>query len=459
MGGVMHHWPKARYLLALSLCLLAFAAAAGAVTTVFTADTVIGIGDTTYDGNDIIVRGCELTVDGSHHFNSLAIQRSPSNVPGVLTQTGGSGVTDLTVTFDVMIQGPDGAMVGSKIDVRGKGYSSEQGPGAGQSAPFFGAGGGYGGRGGSPFEAVGGSAYTAFPALGSGGGRGGSSPGGSGGGAIRLDVSGTLTVSGSILADGGDGQLDGGAGSGGSIWLEVGTLAGDGTVSANGGNASSRNSGGGGGGRIYVDYHNKAFAGSMTAYGGLGAANGGAGLVTKSPYSGGDVAIVDNGGRSGALTPLGNASGCDVTIAGGATVCLDSGCNVTGLHIGPAGRLVPRDPLYLIDFIVSGDATVDAGGSICADGQGYSYGNGNGRGYTDPEGTGYGSGAGHAGYGGDVFSAPGGATYGNCDQVRRVRQRRRRGNGLRHHHSGRFGRRDNQDHRVGHADDQRRGFG
>ena len=36
----------------------------------FTSDTVIGINNTNFDGQDIAVTNCTLTVDGSHPFTS-----------------------------------------------------------------------------------------------------------------------------------------------------------------------------------------------------------------------------------------------------------------------------------------------------------------------------------------------------------------------------------------------------
>ena len=418
MGKVMRCCTKATRSLMVFLCLVAFAGSASAVTTVFTANTVIGSGNTTYDGNDVVVRGCELTVDGSHSFSSLTIQRNPSNVPGVLTQTGSVGICDLNIAQDVLIQGPDGSLVGSRIDICGKGLSSEQGDGAGGSGTIFGGGGGYGGRGSDVFGASGGLTYPMIPALGSGGGRGGSSPGGSGGGAIDLEVTGTLTVNGSILANGGDGQLDGGAGSGGSAWLRVGTLAGSGTILANGGDAPNPNSGGGGGGRIMVIYYTNTFTGTMTAFGGLGGQNGGAGVIVSGQSSGPGSVLVDNGGRSGSLTPLGDFSYCDLTITGGATASAFLGSsNLRSLHIGSAGWLVPSAVMTQIDLTVTEDVVVDAGGSICADGQGHTSGQGSGSGSSySLGGTLYGTGAGHAGYGGAVYTSPGGMIYGSSYQ-------------------------------------------
>ena len=100
----------------------------------------------------------------------------------------------------------------------------------------------------------GGSTYGSVTApvdRGSGGGNySPSAPGGAGGGAIRMNVTGALLVNGRISANGGAGIGQGtGGGSGGSVWLTAGTLAGAGTISANGG-AGNELGGGGGGGRV-----------------------------------------------------------------------------------------------------------------------------------------------------------------------------------------------------------------
>lgn len=127
------------------------------------------------------------------------------------------------------------------------------------------AGAGHGGAGGqSIYGVTGGATYgsnTNPSLLGSGGGGIGSgNVGGTGGGLVRLVVSGTLTISGSVRTNGGNGanQYTGG-GSGGSIYINAGTLAGLGTVVSNGGTAGNEG-GGGGGGRIAVFY------GSVTTF-------------------------------------------------------------------------------------------------------------------------------------------------------------------------------------------------
>ena len=81
--------------------------------------------------------------------------------------------------------------------------------------------------------------------------------GGSGGGAVRIEASGTVTVNGSISANGeaSKGYI-GAGGSGGSVYLTCGAFGGTttGVVRANGGNGwSDHYSAGGGGGRIALD--------------------------------------------------------------------------------------------------------------------------------------------------------------------------------------------------------------
>ncbi|GAI09881.1 unnamed protein product, partial [marine sediment metagenome] len=140
--------------------------------------------------------------------------------------------------------------------------------------------------------------------------------GGRGGGAIKLNVSGTTTIDGSITANGENGGVDsknycgGGGGSGGSIYIITGTLAGNGSITTNGGNGGSGVTygagGGGAGGRIAIEYttidatnpigNNKIFA-----YGGSGYQYGGAGTIyTKQASAVNGDLLVDNNNNSGA---------------------------------------------------------------------------------------------------------------------------------------------------------------
>ena len=168
--------------------------AAPAVT--FTNDTTIAIGVTTYDGQDIVVSNCTLTVNGPHPFNSLLVASN-----GVVTETADpAGTTgnrlELTILTDATVA------LGGAIRADGQGYGAQQGPGAGGTIScdwFAGGGGGHGGLGGAGndgcYSVPGGTAYGSVlqpMTEGSGGGWGG----GAGGGAICLNVGGTLTVEG-----------------------------------------------------------------------------------------------------------------------------------------------------------------------------------------------------------------------------------------------------------------------
>lgn len=142
-----------------------------------------------------------------------------------------------------------------------------------QTAGVYTGGGGHGGKGGiGTTSDYGGETYgsATAPLLygSSGGGNISGLNGGSGGGVLRLVVSGTLTHNGIISANGGAGLGNysshaAGGGSGGSVYLTVGTLVGTtGIFLANGGDGGSGYSDGlgghkgasGGGGRIAIEY-------------------------------------------------------------------------------------------------------------------------------------------------------------------------------------------------------------
>ncbi|MBU4497566.1 MAG: hypothetical protein KKG09_06150 [Verrucomicrobia bacterium] len=154
---------------------------------------------------------------------------------------------------------------GGNINANAKGYAGgTSGSGGSGSGPGYGTancGGGYGGHGSA---SVGGNTYGSFSApvdAGSGGALGATyAPGGNGGGAIRIDASGTITNNGTISANGGNGGGTwAGGGSGGGIYLTCKTLSGTNSVfSVHGGNVSvsyGTYGGGGGGGRIASGAH------------------------------------------------------------------------------------------------------------------------------------------------------------------------------------------------------------
>jgi len=114
-----------------------------------------------------------------------------------------------------------------------------------------------------------------------------------GGGVVRIDATGTVTVNGTINANGGDCSGQGGGASGGSVWITCNVLAGEsGAIRAQGGNAPSH--GGGGGGRVAVHVNPTAQAAAsrpdvnLSARRGLGT---GTGTGNNSPGQHGTVYI------------------------------------------------------------------------------------------------------------------------------------------------------------------------
>ena len=259
---------------------------------------------------DAITDGALIIDDGNLVVNSGA----------TITHSAGTTVVVGTVYIDVQT---GDAEINGDINVNEKGYSYDQGTGAGSDAVDFSGGGGgaYGGDGGDGQAGIsGGTAYgsiTAPATIGSGGGSYSiTRHGGRGGGYARLDVSGTLTVTGDITANGGDGLTDGGGqsgggGAGGGIYITTGTLSGAGTISVDGGaggNGGGTDGGGGAGGRIAIYYTTNSHTGSMTAYGGSGpdaAGYGGAGTIylKDSGETYGDL-IIDNNNQTETSRPL-----------------------------------------------------------------------------------------------------------------------------------------------------------
>ena len=209
----------------------------------------------------------------------------------LLVDTGGwltsiAGQTNLSVAILSNAVVATGGLVG----VDAQGFAQATGPGAGSSVSGLGAGAGYGGFGGDSATAGGGVPYgsaTQPVDRGSGGGLGSGplSGGSQGGGAIRLNVGGTLTIDGAISAEGNAGVQDNsGGGSGGSIWVTAGTLAGNGSIAADGGPGELYGGSGGSGGRIALYRHSAGrhttnFSGTISAYGGDGYSWGDDGTV------------------------------------------------------------------------------------------------------------------------------------------------------------------------------------
>ncbi len=209
-------------------------------------------------------------------FNSLFVSSG-----GMLTHMNTQSNLDVTVFSNATITA-DGS-----IGVNGMGYSGANGgPGAGQMTnSFSGSGAGYGGPGGAGISGIaGGGTYGSATQPTDRGSRGGVYPISAafcqGGGAVRLQVGGTLAIDGLVTASGNAALIEGGGGgSGGSIWLTARKFTGAGMLFANGGPGDPTQGGGGGGGRIAIYSLSNSFTGFMGAFGGAGATPGGNGTI------------------------------------------------------------------------------------------------------------------------------------------------------------------------------------
>jgi hypothetical protein len=407
-------------------------ATSGAQTVTISTSTLIDVGNTAYEGKDIIVTGCTLTVNGAHAFNSLQVTDTAlvTHSPAAVGQT--NNRVNLTIAQDVLIDGT------SRIDVSFKGYNPDYpGPGGGVTGTVggdWGSGGGYGGFGAdSTAGAKGGSVYGSLTEPVDWGSAGGSCPshssvGGTGGGAVRLLVGGTLTVNGQIVANGssdstapgGAGDHEIGGGAGGSIWLAVGTLAGSGTLSANGGNGDTDfDSGGGGGGRVAINYGTSTFSGTIAAQTSpYSSFPGGAGTIyMKATSQSVGTVIVDNGGVNGAATGLTSPEAFSLTITNGGSGVALAPLTLGSLHIATNGSLTQLAGSTNLTVVVLSNALVDLGGSLIVDGKGYPIGTNLGPGVAPTSPGYYAGGAGYGGLGGSGWSgSAGGPTYGSIMQ-------------------------------------------
>ena len=182
---------------------------------------------------------------------------TPWNIEGDLTVANGGTITSpantTAATYAVNISATNITVAsGGSINENGKGFIAQNGPGTTTSD----AGASYGGLGSrsSSSTAIGPTygSLTQPIDIGSGGGA---AHGGSGGGSVQLNATGSVVVNGIIGANGTSGGVNvGGGGSGGSIWLTGASISGTGSLTANGGSGYSNSGGSGGGGRIAFTY-------------------------------------------------------------------------------------------------------------------------------------------------------------------------------------------------------------
>lgn len=294
---------------------------------------------------------------------------------------------------------------GASVSSLGAGLTGSGGSGGGGH-------GGYGGRGAG--TTGGGNAYDLATSPVQPGSPGGeySTAGGYGGGALRMTVSGPVTLEGTISANGANASTNislnarGGGGSGGGILLTLNQFSGTGRILADGGNGWLNLGGGGGGGRIAVFWNSNSFTGKISAKGGTGFQGGGAGTIYLARRSGQILPslIVDNGGLSGTNTLLSSrdtGNGLSLTIAGGAVLRAESSSTMTMSSLTVATNSTLLSPFggSALNLSLTGPVLVEAGGSISADGLGFTGGAGTsgGAGVTATGGSG---GGGHAGFGG-----------------------------------------------------------
>ncbi|WP_413292808.1 hypothetical protein ACLSU7_15450 [Bdellovibrio sp. HCB185ZH] len=219
-------------------------------------------GDYTSSGI-VTITGSVTLNPGTYTFATLVVNSSRT-LTLLSDTTAGTGVIINATTVTI-----NGTVTGD-----GKGYTGTQGgTGKGNIDGTSAGGGCHGGFGGVDYVyelCVPYGDPTAPTTLGSPGGMQSSS--GSGGGAVKFDVSGTMTVAGTITMNGTDSSaagVKGGGGAGGSVWIKAATLTGAGTIRANGSN-SLNSKGPGAGGRVLISYATSTFTGTATANGGTG---------------------------------------------------------------------------------------------------------------------------------------------------------------------------------------------
>ncbi len=207
---------------------------------------------------DLVIAGDIALPPGTNWvFRSLTVQSGATLEIQSVTGTAAAAYTD-EIASRIFFSEDATVEAGATLSAYALGYPYRQGEGTGTGR----SGGSYGGIGGWAWPATAedmedtdyGSAVTP-DRLGSGGSarEGYDAAGGTAGGALIVEVAGTLTVNGIVSADGGRGGDSTGGGSGGSVWLRAQIINGNGLITADGGDAFS-NSGGGGGGRIALAY-------------------------------------------------------------------------------------------------------------------------------------------------------------------------------------------------------------
>ena len=391
-------------------------------------------GTHTLTAADLLAGPGHLVIQSGGVITTAATQFASIKMGGNVTiQSGGTISASLTVLTATNLT------VAGSINVNGKGFAGGaistrgSGPAGGSDGQHCGGGGTHGGDGSwsdsgcfglSSAGATYGSAVAPIT-LGSGGGGSDSAMGGAGGGAVKISVSGTISISGTISANGSAGGLgasrSGGGGAGGSIWLIASQLSGSGVISADGAAAPSgaaQTATAGGGGRIAINATTSTFNGTVSHE----SPNAGRSVLTGD---GTFVMTIANPCDTGSLATTCTISASKIvgttTISSTGNVVVAAGANVrsttpaTSLTLNTTGDVTIQSGGTITSNMAATARifTIEASGTLSAVGLGYRY---SGRG---PGGAGSGGhdggGAAHAGIGGNGGSDGVGSviTYGS----------------------------------------------
>ncbi len=288
---------------------------ARAAVVTFTQDTLIDVGNSSFDGQDIVVQACTVTANGVHAFNSVQVVGG-----GVLTHQPTTPAQEYSLVLAIVSNLVVDAA--SRIDVSGRGYANDGALGAltlgntNTGAASGRSGGSYGGLGAPASGGQANSTYGDYHnpnELGSAG-AGTDANGGAGGGLVRISAA-SAHIDGALLANGANavdsGDYGGGGGSGGGVWLHVGSLSGGGLIAANGGGPATWGAAGGGG-RVAVYYgtaNGFDLTNQVTVHGANGNGTGSVGTVyLKESGAVGELLLASHGTPAGLWTPLGLAT-------------------------------------------------------------------------------------------------------------------------------------------------------
>lgn len=428
----------------------------GNLSTTCTINSTVYLGSLqTFSANNVVIAsGGSLRSEGPQRALTL-------NLSGTLTvQSGGSILANLSDVIATTMTIDSGGTVSA--DAFGFAASSSTNPvgnGAGVcriTATYGCGGGGHGGDGGfgsnalsgkivnTSLEGSGGAPHGTFnqPTSFGGNGSGNFSPGGVGGGAIKISAT-TLVVNGTLSVNGSSGvntastatYPPSGGGAGGSLWLNVTTLSGSGAISATGGAGATNaagTSGGGSGGRI-ASYHTNQFSGTISIAGGTaGGGSAGAGQPGVAFFANNQNQYCNSGLLSSgtctisqvwALRDTQTISGTNVTLEAGGRLFIRPTESAT---LNLTGDLTIQSTATIAGNIsvTAANIYVNSGASIVADGtgfQGVTSGNGNGTGFGNNSnhinrGAGGGAHGGAGGNGAGVSGAngQGGTAYGTA---------------------------------------------